>query len=290
MKKLNLIITNLVLISIFAAFGCLTATAQRLEDSVEMFAEEVRPFDFANKYYSNNGVQPYFIINRPTGTDEKSVFTKTTDERFNGIRMLETFPAYNYDGSFLYFNNYGELHGKAFNEDISGEQAMEAAQSFPMFVFPSANARGNLRQANVLDAHDGYFTKNPLGVSLIVEVEYTFRADTEEGAKILNALGERNGYSLDGTPIIKTVEEIDYLTRMELVTQRVKGLDRDAPSYAVVKAIQTDKPGAIAPDAFLTQVITEKGTPLDAEKSFLDNFFCLQKTGEACSEGTGFQR
>jgi hypothetical protein len=290
MKKFNSIITSLALISIFAAFGCISAMAQRLDESVSVFAEEVRPFDFANKYYSNNGVQPYFIINRPTGTDGKSIFTKTTDERFNGVRLLETFPAYNYDGSFLYFNMYGELYGKAFNEDVLGERAIEVARSFPMFVFPSALVRGNVRQANVLDAREGYFTKNPLGVSLIVEVEYTFRADTEEGAKILNALGARNGYSLDGTPIIKTVEEINYLTRMELITQRVKGLDRDAPSYAIVKAIQTDKPGAITPDAFLTQVITEKGEPLETEKTFLDNFICLQKTGAECSDGTGFQR
>lgn len=293
MKKFNLIITNFVLISIFAAIGCVTAMAQRPVTGVSTLAEDTRPFDFSDKYYDLNGVQPYLIINRPTGQDTKSVFTKNEDEeKFRDVRIIETLPAYNFDGSSLYFNNYGELFDTSFNGDESGQRALEIARSFPMFVFPSTTVKASNRQANLIDAREGYFTKNPLGLSLVVEVEYTQRAETdEESAKILEDLGIRNGYSLDGTPIIKTVEEINYLTRMGLITQKVRGLDdKRLASYAIVKAIENPKAGAIAPDAFLIPVIKEDGQVLDSETFFVENFGCLQKTGDTCSDSVEFQR
>jgi hypothetical protein len=294
MKKINLIITNLVLISIFAAIGCVTTMAQALEQDVSTFAEDTRPFDFSDKFYDLNGVQPYLIINRATGQDNKSVFTKNADEEmFRDIRFVETLPAYNFDGSDLYYNNYGELFDTSFNGDEAGRQALEIAKAFPMFVFPSTTVKASNRQSNLIDAREGYFTKNPLGLSLIVEVEYTSRmeVDQQDTDQILRDLGERNGYTIDGTPIIKTTDEINYLTRMGLITQRVRGIDtKGVPSFAIVKAIDTSKAGAIAEDAFLVAVTKPDGQLLDAEIHFVDNFTCLQKSGRPCDDGTGFQR
>ncbi len=235
MKRSSSIITNLILITLIAAFGCAAAAAQRTESDIRSL-QDIRPFDFSDEYYSKNGVQPHFIINRPTGTDAGSVFTKTADHRFNGIRILETFPAYNFDGSILYFNMYGQLFSRGFQADESGTQALEIAKAFPMFVFPSTTLRGNNRQANIIEARDDYALKNPLGLSLIVEVEYTFRADSAEDRQYLKELGQRNGYSSDGTPIIKTVDEVNYLTRLGLATQKIKGLDSkgEAP-FAIAK-------------------------------------------------------
>jgi hypothetical protein len=292
MKKINSIITNLVLISIFAAIGCVTTMAQRLSADVFSPEADARPFDFSDKYYGSNGVQPYLIINRATGQDGKSVFTKNADdETFRDVRFIETLPAYNYDGSILYFNNYGELYDTSFNGDESGKQAMQIAGSYPMFVFPSVTVRAANRQSSLIDAHEGYFTKNPLGLSLVVEVEFTDRKDKEEGAQILRDLGRRNGYTLDGTPVIKTIEEINYLTRMELITQKVRGLDdKGVPSFAIVKVIDGSNAGAIAPDAFLVTITKTDGQPLDSEKPFADNFACLQKSNAPCADASGFQR
>lgn len=124
-------------------------------------------------------------------------------------------------------------------------------------------------------------------MSLVVEVEYT-RSEGQVNADddvYLVELGERNGYSLDGTPIIKTVEEINYLTRLGVVTQKIRGTEtRGVPSYAIVKAIEPSKTGAIAPDAFLNPVVKQDGQPLDAEAIFVANFNCMQNQGETCSD------
>jgi hypothetical protein len=285
MKKLNLIITNLVLITIFAAIGCISAMAQRDLGAVSTLVEETRPFDFSDKYYEANGVQPYLIINRANGADGKSVFTKNANENYRDIRFVETLPAYNYDGSILYFNNYGELFDRDFVIGASGDEALQIAQSFPMFVFPSTTVKASNRQASLIDAHEGYFEKNVLGLSVVVEVEYTGLTGTKEAALAVKSLGERNGYSLDGTPIIKTVEEINYLTRLGVVTQKIRGIEtRGVPSYAIVKAIEPSKTGAIAPDAFLSPVTKPDGQPLDAEAIFVINFNCMQNQNETCSD------
>ncbi|HEY0428834.1 MAG TPA: hypothetical protein VGC76_13720 [Pyrinomonadaceae bacterium] len=294
MKKINSIITNLILISIFAAIGCVTAMAQRSGAGLDVFSPEgeTRPFDFSDKYYDLNGVQPYAILNRVNGQDGKSVFTKNADENHNNVRLIETLPAYNYDGSLLYFNSYGELFDTSFKAGDEGKQAMEIAKSYPMFVFPSATRKGNNRQANLLDAEEGYFTKNPLGLSILVEVEFTDRIEKEDGAQILRDLGARNGYSLDGTPIIKTVREINFLTQMELVTQKVRGIDEPrVPSFAIARAIDTSQIGVIARDAFLVSITKEDGQPLEAENFFIEDFNCLKKSGSVCSSSAGdFQR
>lgn len=292
MKKINSLITNLVLISIFAAIGCISATAQYGVIDSSNLSEDTRPFDFSDKYYDLNGVQPYLIINRPTGNDGKSVFTKNADEeKFRDVRLIETLPAYNYDGSALYFNNYGELFDTSFGGGETGRRAMEVAESFPMFVFPSTTVRAANRQASLIDAREGYFTKNPLGLSLVVEVEFTSRADEEEGRIILKKIGETNGYSLDGTPIIKTVDEINYLTRMRIVTQTVKGLDtKGVPSYAIVKVMENTTAGAIAPDAFLVSVTGQDGQPLDSEKFFVETFGCLKESGNPCFDAIEAKR
>ena len=289
MKKITNIITNLVLISIFAAIGCVTIMAQGLDTAVEDLAEETRPFDFSDKYYDANGVQPQLVTDRASGQDGKSIFTKNADENYSDVRLLATYPAYNFDGSALYFNHYGELFDTSFSADANGREAMEIAKGFPMFVFPSAAVKGSIRQSNVLDARAGYFTKNPLGLSILVEVRFTDRVEKEDGAQILKDLGARNGYSLDGTPIIKTVEEIDYLTGLELITQKVRGLDtKNVPSFAIVKAIDTTKTGAVAPDAFLVALTNDSGEVLDAEAHFVDQFDCLRKSG-SCGGAAEFQ-
>ena len=290
MKKINSIITNLILISIFAAIGCVATMAQR-SDTTSLNRQDVRPFDFTDEYYSQNGVQPHFITNRPTGADERSVYSKTSDQRFSSVRILETLPAYNFDGSIIYFNMYGQLFEQGFNEDKSGVKAMEIAKKYPMFVFPSSTVRGSNRQANLIEAHKDYFVANPLGLSLVVEVVYTFRGQSAEGNRYLNTLGETNGYSLDGTPIIKTIDEINYLTRMGLVTQQVQGLNnRGEAPFAIAKVLQTSKAGAVTRDAFLTTVTDENGQPLKAETSFIENFTCLRRSGSPCLNGTQDRR
>ncbi|MDQ3798166.1 MAG: hypothetical protein M3384_01840 [Acidobacteriota bacterium] len=248
-------------------------------------AEEVRPFDFSSRYYYENGVEPGLIVNRRSGSDNLSVLDSTNDERFRGVRITGVFPAYSQDGDLIYWNLYGELFKSSFRSDRSGADAQAAAEYFPMYVFPSDFVRERQRQASVIDLKDSYFDKNPLGLSIQVEVKYTERINTDEGRKELEILARRNGASLDGTPIIKTVEEIQDLTRKGLVTQIIKGLDNPSvvPSYVIGKVIQKPDAGAIAPDAFLIPVQQQAdGERFHADALFIERFNCF-KDSTTCS-------
>jgi len=97
---------------------------------------------------------------------------------------------------------------------------------------------------------------------------------------ILSALGRRNGISLDGTPIIKTADELNNDLEANGCgaegQEDVGGADGGAV-WIICPAIPDPRNGAIAPDAFLDQVRLPNGQPLDP--AFTVNFNSLQRTG-----------
>ena len=96
----------------------------------------------------------------------------------------------------------------------------------------------------------------------------------------MRLLGERNGFSLDGTPIIRTAKELEGLTADGLVTVRQAGPENsDRTPFAVAKVLQQPELGAIAPDAFLVYVKEPDGKPLAAEAHLVSKFECLQGSG-----------
>lgn len=249
----------------------------------DSLAEEVRPFDFSSRYYYDNGIEPSLIANRRNGSDGLSVLDTTDDQRFRGVRITGVFPAYNQNGAPIYWNLYGELYKHSFRSDSTGDNALTAAEYYPMYIFPSDFVRNRQRQASVIDLKENYFEKNPLGVSVQVEVKFTVRTNTDDGQKELAILAEKNGLSLDGTPIIKTVEEIQRLTQQGLVTQIIKGLDNPSvTSYVIGKVIERPEAGAIAPDAFLIPVQRPDGERFHADALFVEQFNCL-KNSTNCS-------
>jgi hypothetical protein len=260
--------------------GCFSIFAQKsLNGSFvgDQLAEENRPFDFNSRYYYENGIEPSLIVNRRNGGDGLSVLDETNDVRFRNVRITGVFPAYDRNGGIIYWNLYGELYKHSFRSGEAGDHALTQAEYYPMFIFPSDFVRNKLRQASVIDLKDGYFEKNPLGLSVQVEVRFTSRTNADDGQRELAALALRNGLSLDGTPIIKTVEEIQDLTRKGLITQTIKGLDNpSATSYVVGKVIRRPEAGAIAPDAFLITIQQPNGERFHADTAFLEQFNCLK--------------
>ena len=97
---------------------------------------------------------------------------------------------------------------------------------------------------------------------------------------ILARLGAKNGFSLDGTPIIKTADELNIDLEANGCgaegQQAVNGADGGA-IWIICPAILDPRNGAIAPDAFLDQVKKPDFTPLDP--AFNANFRCLQTKG-----------
>lgn len=95
---------------------------------------------------------------------------------------------------------------------------------------------------------NGYFSNNPLGLWTHVWVSYTPRAfNTSEGRKTLEDLRKRNGLALDGTPIIKTLSELDELFSKGLAAKRLRNPDgSEGRSIASAPSSKT-RPTAASP-------------------------------------------
>jgi hypothetical protein len=128
----------------------------------------------------------------------------------------------------------------------------------------------------------GYFCDDLLGMWIVTYFWYT--VDPAHPGKtcepILRSLAAKNGLSLDGTPIIKTADELNNQLEANGCgaegQEDVSGRDGGAV-WIVCPAIPDPRNGAIAQDAFLDTVHTPNSTPLDP--AFTRNFQCLQQTG-----------
>jgi hypothetical protein len=278
----------------------LSVPAQKIiRGNLPNFAEDTStyPHDFNDDYYAQNGVVTKAIIGRRTGSDFLSVFGLSSDPRHSSVRVLATLPAYGQNGEVLFWTPLGELLNDGFTGDITGIEARETASSYPVFVFPktadpSLFSFTNVRQAALLGEPQNTFApypsqSNPLGLRLIVFVNYTEKAfNTKEGYMMMLYMGKKNGYAADGTPLIKYKSDIDELAAHELLAMQKGGL-WDDPSrggtYAISPLIIEPTKQAIARDAFLLMA-SQNGEPLLSESIFTQQFGCLQKTGEWCSE------
>ena len=136
--------------------------------------------------------------------------------------------------------------------------------------------------ATVNNSPFGYFCDDLLGIWIVTYFWYTVdpaNPGTVCGP-ILSALGKKNGLSLDGTPIIKTADELNNDLEANGCgaegKEDVGGADGGAV-WIVCPTIADPRNGAIAPDAFLDQVRLPNGQPLDPALTV--NFNSLQRTG-----------
>jgi hypothetical protein len=129
----------------------------------------------------------------------------------------------------------------------------------------------------------GYFCDDLLGMWIITYFWYTVDP-AHPGpvcGPILASLAAKNGLSLDGTPIIKTADELNNQLEANGCgaegQEDTSGKDGGAV-WLVCPTIPDPRNGAIAQDAFLDTVRTPNFTPLDP--AFNRNFQCLKQTGE----------
>jgi hypothetical protein len=153
----------------------------------------------------------------------------------------------------------------------------------------------------------GYFCDDILGMWIITYFWYVNTGfgphQTQQCHQMLAALQGKNGLTLDGTPIIKTGDELNFLEGKVVGTNPIPGFlgtnppsppctaenqedtggaDHGAAVWLVCPAIPDPRNGGIALDAFLDQVHKPNGLPLDPAFTF--NFLCLQFFGAFCSE------
>ncbi len=198
------------------------------------------PFDFTDAFYLQNGINPANILNRVNGTCPANdmpacsvVDNSNTDPNRRNIRVLSTTGGFNRAGGVLYYNIFGMVMPNTFTNDAAGVNAMAIANSFTAYIFPKASgdplspAVSNRRQDNVFDTTATYFTGgNPLGLWIAVFVHYTPAAfNTADGRNALAKLAAMNGTDLDGTPVLKTPDQVDDLEKRGFAAEQTRALD-----------------------------------------------------------------
>jgi hypothetical protein len=137
----------------------------------------------------------------------------------------------------------------------------------------------------------GYFCDDLLG--MWINTYWWFLQDPRVNgpcSQIYANIAAVEGTSLDGTPIVKTADELNNQLEANGCGQEGKidfgGADGGAV-WLICPAIADPTNGAITLDAFLDQVRKPNGFPLDPR--FTINFFCLQFFGQTCSSLTAAQ-
>ncbi|MCC6320700.1 MAG: hypothetical protein IT438_04595 [Phycisphaerales bacterium] len=246
------------------------------------------PFDFSDAFYRANGVDPAQIPGRPTGANANSVIdNRENGPDFNNVRVLQHVAAYDHSGHRIFFYVTGIVGPNTFLNNAAGREARRIADQYKVYEFPrAANAPFAVfpkRQDLIADLRNGYFGNDPLGLWQVNDVRYTPAAlNTENGRRTLAELAARNGADIDGTPIIKTISEIEDLEDDGFVTIDVPPADGTALRWFFCPVIEDPRDGATARDAHV------EVTGNSDAAAFRSLFDCLQTTGrEDCSSSGG---
>jgi len=145
----------------------------------------------------------------------------------------------------------------------------------------------NCKHGILSDSPFGYFCDDLLGMWIITYFWFTQPPNTtvQPCHDVFAAIGAKNGFNLDGTPIILTAHELN--DELEANGCGAEGQENPNGSdggaaWLVCPAIPDPRNGAIATDAFLDAVRTSGGAFQDQLLS--QNFTCLQQTGKFCNE------
>jgi len=237
-----------------------------------------------------------FVLNQ-------NFFTGVANKR--GIQMVDIVGAFEAYAAPRQFVN-GVFAGTA-----CGTMGDGTTPCFPVTSVATPNLRQDWRFSTNRSPIDGtspfgYFCDDILGMWIITYFWYTNAGfgphQTSQCGQMLAALGVKNGLSLDGTPIIKTADELNFLEGSRVGSNPIPGFSGQQPPkpgctaegqenvggadggavWLICPAIPDPRNGGIAPDAFLDVVRLPSGSPLDP--AFLNNFNCLQITGKFCNE------
>lgn len=165
----------------------------------------------------------------------------------------------------------------------AGQTARAASNRYVLYVFPTRTGNpiglGNNRQADIVDLSGGYFSGDPLGLWLHIWISYTPAAfNTKDGQKMLADLQAKNGSALDGTPIIKTLSDLNNLLSKGFAAKRVRNPDgSEGPMFGICPIIKDPTNGGIAPADTLAYVKKADGTPL--EPQIVEQFEALRTNG-----------
>lgn len=141
--------------------------------------------------------------------------------------------------------------------------------------------------ASVHDSPFGYFCDDLLGMWILTYFWFLQPPNTTDPvcAPIFKAIGNANGFSPDGFPVILTAHELND----ELEANNCGAEGQEDPGgtdggavWLVCPALADPRNGGITTDAFLDVVRSRNGNAIDT--FVLNQFSCLQKGGKFCFE------
>ena len=199
-------------------------------------------FQFSDKFYAENGIDPVELRNQEAGATAPSRFGAfyrgegdagtangiASDDRFvNDTRITIHNMGYNAAGETLF---YPDPPAFFFESAFLDQQTKELTNDSFVFIFPRtveqpnsvAGCNGdplpndllnpapcNRRQDNIFDTGNGYLDDNPLQLWRIMFVTWDGPdVETEACQAEMASLAERNGTDTEGTPILTSVAQV----------------------------------------------------------------------------------
>jgi|GEM_PF-4786338 len=242
-----------------------------------VLAQSLPPFDFSDDFYRANGLDPALVVGRPTGANANSVIdNRENGAKYNNVRIRSYAGTYDHSGHNVFFYVTGLVRQNTFLNNAAGQRALQIAESYDVYEFPRATnpqyAVFPKRQDNLSDLRNGYFSNNPLGIWRIKLVRFTPAAfSTQEGREELADIAEDNGYDLDGTPLLRTMSDIERLHDRGLVTIEIPPADGPALRWFLCPVIENPEGGAITHDGVLGT------TAIPAGQEFINLFESLRQ-------------
>lgn len=265
-----------------------TALAASAMASAALADVSDRPFDFSDAFLLANGINPAAVVGRPQPDGVTAVIDNNVPgPQFRNVRLLQHTACYDHSGHPTYFHVTGLVFANAFTNNAAGVEARQIADFYKIYEFPRTIAPPlsvfPKRQDAVADLRHGYFSNDPLGLWQVNIVAYTPAAfNTGAGQAAMAELAERNGRDLDGTPVIRTLSEIEDLEDDGFITITVPPADGPALRWFMCPIPEDLTDGTIAPDAHVEVVRQPNGLPLPASAEHVSMFHCLQDTGHDC--------
>jgi hypothetical protein len=240
-------------------------------------------FDFSDAFYLQNGIDPTKIAGRPNGDGTSSVVDTATDPTRRNVRVTAVVGGHDDGGNPILFSVLGTVKADAFTNDAAGRAARQIADKYVAYIFPKAGSNplspAAKRQDELIPLNNGYFSNDPTQIWREVFVNYVpGAASTPAGRKVAQDLMARNGPDGDGTPMVRTMNDLDKAREAGLVTVTRRADDGSQGAPWFFCAVYKDpRGGAITADATLAVVRNPDGT-VAATSRDIDELFAMIKT------------
>ena len=237
-------------------------------------------FDFTDAYYAKNGVDATKIAGRPSGSGASAVMT-APDADHKNVAITALNGMHDDNGKANLFGVLGTIKADAFTNDAAGRQARQVADKYVAYIFPKAGSNplspASKREDELIPLNNGYFSNDPLNIWREAFVNYVPGSMASgDGKKLAEKLIARNGVDADGTPFLRTINDVQDAEKAGIVSVKLRADDgsQGAPWFfcAVYKSFGGT---SIPPGATLTYVHNADGTTVAGEQDIKDLFDSL---------------